>query len=142
MRLYHALIRSCMEYGGFLMHNISQDLSAKLDKLQMRALRVWDTGTSSFLTSSWRRQENLLFSIELSIWVLIILLAWILHQHTDLNHWLLIWTILIINNLHHRLELFWLLHTRNSYLMPIGSRSERSPHVIRTALTLSFSTRR
>ena len=40
LRIYRALIRSRIEYGGLLFHNISLELSAKMDKLQMRALRI------------------------------------------------------------------------------------------------------
>lgn len=39
-RLYKALIRSRLEYGGFLLQDISPELTSKLDKLQLRALRV------------------------------------------------------------------------------------------------------
>jgi len=40
LRLYRALIRSRLEYGGFLFHNLSRKLSTKLDKIQMKALRI------------------------------------------------------------------------------------------------------
>lgn len=40
MSLYKALIRFRLEYGEFLLHNILQDFSAKLDKIKMKALRI------------------------------------------------------------------------------------------------------
>lgn len=38
LRLYCALVRSRLEYGGFLFRNLSSVLSSRLDKLQVRCL--------------------------------------------------------------------------------------------------------
>lgn len=40
LRLYRSLIRSKLEYGGFLFHDISLALKSKLDKILMRAIRI------------------------------------------------------------------------------------------------------
>jgi len=40
MMIYQALIRSRLEYGGFLMQNISDKMGTRLDKIQLRGLRA------------------------------------------------------------------------------------------------------
>lgn len=38
--IYRALVRSRLEYGGFLLQNLKKNLSSQLDKVQLRALRA------------------------------------------------------------------------------------------------------
>lgn len=38
--LYRSLIRSRLEYAGFLFHNLTEALTSRLDKIQMKALRI------------------------------------------------------------------------------------------------------
>lgn len=40
MRLYIALIRSRIEYGGFLLHGLTKEQSLKLERIQLKALRL------------------------------------------------------------------------------------------------------
>lgn len=40
LRVYRATIRSRLDYGSFLLHNLNRNLSTRLDKVQLRAVRA------------------------------------------------------------------------------------------------------